>query len=173
MAFCAVATTDQPQWCHQTLPSLYSFVQRKYWNVGFLRYWELRQIPNFAMAAPPMLLLLWSASTHLKITIPVLFSLSKQDAGAKHQKVLQQTPGLFVNLSTIPHAIHALVFSFLILLTSHVQIILRLAASMPFLYWSAARLLLEHPKLGKWWVRWSIIWGLVGVVNWGVFLPPA
>jgi phosphatidylinositol glycan class V len=125
------------------------------------------------MAAPPLLLLLWSAITHLRITIPAVFNPSDRDAKAKGQKVEQRAPSVFVNLSVVPHAIHALVFSLLILFTSHVQIILRLASSMPFLYWSAARLLLEHPKLGKWWVGWSIIWGLVSLVNWGVFLPPA
>jgi len=168
-----VENTDQPQWCHQTLPSSYSFIQGKYWNVGFLNYWELPQIPNFVMAAPPLLLLLWSATTHLKITIPAVFNTSDRDAEAKRRKVQQRAPSVFVNLSVIPHAIHTLVFSLLILFTSHVQIILRFASSMPFLYWSAARLLLEHPRLGKWWVGWSIVWGLVSVVNWGVFLPPA
>ena len=125
------------------------------------------------MAAPPLLLLLWSAITHLKITIPAVFSFSNRGAEAKRREVHRQAPGGFVNLSTTPHAVHALIFSLLILFTSHVQIILRLAASMPFVYWSAARLLLEHSNLGKWWVGWSIIWGLVGLVNWGVFLPPA
>lgn len=125
------------------------------------------------MAAPPLFLLLWSAITHLRITIPAFFSLGTQDAEAKRRMAQLQAPSVYVDLSTIPHAVHALVFSLLILFTSHVQIILRLAASMPFLYWSAARLLIEHPKLGKWWVGWSIIWGLVCVVNWGVFLPPA
>lgn len=173
MTFCVVSTTDQPQWCHQTIPSIYSFTQAKYWNVGFLNYWELPQIPNFVMATPPLLLLLWSAVTHLRITIPIIFSISNRDAEAKLRRVQRRAPCLFVNLSVVPHAVHSLVFSLLILLTSHVQIILRVASSMPFLYWSAARLLLEHPKLGKWWVGWSIIWGLVGIVNWGVFLPPA
>jgi phosphatidylinositol glycan class V len=125
------------------------------------------------MAAPPLLLLLWSAITQLQISLPAVFSPSNRDAEAKRLKVQQQVPNVFVNPSMIPHAIHALIFSCLILFTSHVQIILRLAASIPFLYWSAARLLLEHQKLGKWWVRWSIIWGLVSIVNWGVFLPPA
>jgi phosphatidylinositol glycan class V len=166
-------TTNQPQWCHQTFPFIYSFIQGKYWSVGFLKYWELPQIPNFAMAAPPLLLLLWSSITHLKITIPIVFSPSNRDSEDKRQKVQQRALGAFFNLSIIPHAIHSLVFSLLILFTSHVQIILRVASSMPFLYWSAARLLLEHPRLGKWWVGWSIIWGLVGIVNWGVFLPPA
>lgn len=35
---------------------LYQHIQRKHWNVGFLRYWELKQIPNFLLASPIVLL---------------------------------------------------------------------------------------------------------------------
>ncbi|KAK8165096.1 hypothetical protein BKA80DRAFT_309238 [Phyllosticta citrichinensis] len=38
------AETPRP-WCNKSLPSIYTFVQHHYWNVGFLRYWTLSNVP--------------------------------------------------------------------------------------------------------------------------------
>ena len=34
----------RPGWCHDTVPYLYGYVQRKYWNVGLLRFYTWRQV---------------------------------------------------------------------------------------------------------------------------------
>lgn len=42
-------------WCTDRIPSVYNYVQRHIWGNGFLCYWELKQIPNFLLAAPVLL----------------------------------------------------------------------------------------------------------------------
>lgn len=39
-------------WCTKIPPSIYTFVQDHYWDVGFLRYWKLSNLPLFALAFP-------------------------------------------------------------------------------------------------------------------------
>lgn len=55
----------KPSWCSQHFPVVYSYIQDTYWNVGFLRYFELRQIPNFLLALPVTILGLWAAWTYI------------------------------------------------------------------------------------------------------------
>ncbi|ESK92938.1 glycosyltransferase family 76 protein [Moniliophthora roreri MCA 2997] len=154
LAFCT--GHSKAEWCKKTLPLIYSHVQDKYWNVGFLRYWTLSQIPNFLIAAPPLLSI-------VSFSFFVLLSQRRED----------KSNSPFTHPSLVPHAIHALVLCAILILASHVQVVLRLAASMPLTYWAAAWLVLEHPKAGMWWVSWSVVWGTISVVLWATFLPPA
>ena len=54
-----------PEWCSSPsgLFSLYGYTQKKHWNVGFLRYYEWKQVPNFMLAAPVLAIGLYGAAS--------------------------------------------------------------------------------------------------------------
>lgn len=55
------ATRPPPPWCARRPPLLYSYIQDVYWDVGFLRYFQLRQTPNFLLALPAAALVAMAA----------------------------------------------------------------------------------------------------------------
>ncbi|KAG6908394.1 hypothetical protein DXG01_004823 [Tephrocybe rancida] len=164
--FCTI--DDKPDWCFRIPPSIYTYVQAKYWNNGFIRYWTPAQIPNFIMAAPPLLLLSVFSVHHLKSTfLPIL------TARFNGVEVALKEESPFANLAITPHLIHSLVMCITLIFFSHTQIVLRLAAALPTIYWAAAWLFVRDNQWGRVWMWWSVIWGLVSVGLWVAFLPPA
>ena len=39
-------------WCDYSVPFVYNYIQKAYWNNGFLNYYTLNNIPNFVLAFP-------------------------------------------------------------------------------------------------------------------------
>lgn len=53
--------SDPSKWCFQKIPLAYTYVQSRYWDVGFLHYYTYKQIPNFLLAFPIACLVILSS----------------------------------------------------------------------------------------------------------------
>ncbi|NXP00520.1 PIGV mannosyltransferase, partial [Certhia brachydactyla] len=135
----------KPPWCSQRFPVVYSYIQDAYWNVGFLRYFELRQIPNFLLALPVTLLGSWAAWTYVSTNPRHCLTLGLERRKSEERGEARDGfcgPAVFVYLV---HATALLVFGFSCM---HVQVLTRfLGSSSPILYWFPAHLLQEHEPL--------------------------
>ncbi|XP_064028719.1 GPI mannosyltransferase 2 isoform X1 [Pogoniulus pusillus] len=134
----------KPPWCSQRFPLVYSYIQDSYWDVGFLRYFKLRQIPNFLLALPVTLLGSWAAWTYVTANPRHCLTLGLERRKSEEGKPRAGfcSPALFVY---VVHATALLVFGFFCM---HVQVLTRfLGSSSPILYWFSAHLLQEHEPL--------------------------
>eukprot|EP01087_Luapelamoeba_hula_P023515 TRINITY_DN8660_c0_g2_i2.p1 TRINITY_DN8660_c0_g2~~TRINITY_DN8660_c0_g2_i2.p1 ORF type:complete len:328 (+),score=-2.27 TRINITY_DN8660_c0_g2_i2:700-1683(+) len=107
-------------WCDSVVPNIYSFVQSQYWNVGFLRYWQFKQLPNFALATPMILLSSFGLYTYFWPRRPTSVSF--------------HAPRLF------PYMAYWGIQLLVALFTMHVQVTTRFVSSCPAIYWFAAHL---------------------------------
>lgn len=109
-------------WCDNFLPDAYGYVQSRYWNVGFLRYYQMHQIPNFLLAAPVLI---------------ISFS-----ALARFPWIPRSTPKGSNNEWLLPFYLHWLFLFATALTVLHVQVSTRFLSATPPLYWFMADLLL-------------------------------
>ncbi|XP_050524379.1 GPI mannosyltransferase 2 [Daktulosphaira vitifoliae] len=107
------------EWCGKKLA--YTYVQDKYWNVGFLRYFMLKQIPNFILAFPCIFLILNFGINYFYTNRSHIINLGKKKN----------------DFAFIVHAVFLTVFCIFYI---HIQVTTRmLASSSPVLYWTCAK----------------------------------
>eukprot|EP00050_Salpingoeca_kvevrii_P012637 m.23995 g.23995 ORF g.23995 m.23995 type:complete len:249 (-) comp4202_c0_seq1:51-797(-) len=144
-----------PNWCMHPLPLIYSHVQDAYWNVGLFRYYKLKQLPNFALAAP-VVLLLWRG-----------LSSWSQEYGRNPKAVALSSTHL------MEYGVPVLLTVVIVLTTAHVQIMTRVVCSMsPLLYWLAAPMLgsKAHPSACVI-IGFCAVYCIVGTVLFANFYP--
>ncbi|PNY04959.1 GPI mannosyltransferase 2-like protein [Trifolium pratense] len=66
---------ERRPWCNARIPLLYNYIQSHYWNVGFLRYFQLKQLPNFLLASPILSLAFYSVVHYAKSRPQIFYSL--------------------------------------------------------------------------------------------------
>ncbi|KAF2151102.1 glycosyltransferase family 76 protein [Myriangium duriaei CBS 260.36] len=118
--YCLGESFELRPWCTNVPPGIFSFVQAHYWNVGFLKYWTLSNLPLFLIALP--LLALLSATAVANIW-PYVQALGTHSAGSR--------PSLVSSAAT---AAPQLALAVLALTSFHVQIINRIASGYPTWY---------------------------------------
>ncbi|KAG8689300.1 ER membrane glycoprotein subunit of the GPI transamidase complex-like protein [Ceratobasidium sp. 394] len=155
LAFCidldsaSLSTLYPRSWCSAQIPSVYTFVQSHYWDVGLWRYWTPAQLPNFLLAAP-MLLLVGGSSIMFLCTIwyrsqrgSVKSFTSNRTASSAPASLANLPLSPPMILTSLPYALHALALSLLLFTTAHVQIALRvLPAATPWAAWAGAALVM-------------------------------
>jgi len=106
-------------WCSYRLPLSYSDIQSSHWNVGFLNYYELKQIPNFLLATPMAVLCVYMTVSYLlNHTAYCLYVglLPQRDVTDSEQYRLPRTCFVYVI-----HTVFLLMFG---ILCMHVQVII-------------------------------------------------
>lgn len=112
----ADAASPTPSWCQWQIPVLYSYIQDVYWDVGFLRYFQWKQIPNFLLALPVATLGFVALFTFVKAN-PVFSMYLGLGGGGKDRK----THG-FCNPRVFVYIVHSSVLLLFGIFCMHVQV---------------------------------------------------
>ncbi|KAG0238296.1 hypothetical protein BGW41_008209 [Actinomortierella wolfii] len=172
-------------WCEKMPPLIYTFVQDFYWNVGFLRYYEVKQIPNFLMAAPMIFLSTMGILRYAQFDWERVRTLGRstksliQEEKAKNSRSLTSKaaakPSPFLSDSIFAYIVLWAVLLLANVTTMHIQIITRAFSCLPPVYWYAA----HQYRDGKATVQtmttttFFIMYSLIGIILYANFFPPA
>jgi GPI mannosyltransferase 2 len=167
--YCNIPNPTRP-WCNSRIPNLYSFVQKEYWNVGLFNYFQIKQIPNFLLASPMILIsctaiFLYFDADHVRF-LSLGFSRSFKQKSRKFK--------CFLSDSVLPH-IYLLIFMLMYnVFVAHVQIITRLFTFMPVVYWIMAHLIINYGSTVKeTLLTYMGLYGTIGVALFALHYPPA
>jgi phosphatidylinositol glycan class V len=136
-------------WCLKTIPSSYQYVQKTYWNVGFLNYWTWKQIPNFLLALPVFILIGNFVINWFRIVRKDLWKSKLEyffsDKSSRNKNLW------FIEQDFLPHIIYTIFLTSFALFFMHIQVATRfLFSSGPLLYFICAdRIKLYDRKNGN------------------------
>ncbi|KAF7489025.1 GPI mannosyltransferase 2 [Sarcoptes scabiei] len=177
--YCSVQNQIKVEWCHYRIPISYGYVQKKYWNLGFFSYYQWKQIPNFFLAAPTLMVVIYPALKFLKKNFRLIKILIANKSRRSQAILLGRflrpilKKNFFENSFLLPFVLHSLFLSMICLTTMHVQVSTRfLFSSNPWPLWAMVHLRRSTNKmLNKSITLWPIIYLIVGTSMFANFFP--
>ncbi|KAG2182945.1 hypothetical protein INT44_005926 [Umbelopsis vinacea] len=184
---------DDRPWCQQTIPLMYPFVQKFYWGNGFLAYYELKQIPNFLLASPIIMISCYGIWSYISFdksrfwTIGMKSDIEQLDvapASEEKDEGVEEVPisSGFLSDKTLPHIYLWAILVIIVVTSMHVQIVTRFFSCLPVLYWFIGHVWMttltptaskSQKLIAKSILYYQILYGLVGIVLFASFFPPA
>lgn len=131
-------------WCNESLPISYTYIQNHYWDVGFFKYYQWKQIPNFILAAPILFVILYHCCSYVSNNLKLCFKLGlvwrSVNVGYPNKMACRprqysrgfgaNDPAMFV------YVVHVMILTIFCIVFVHIQVSTRLLASAsPVLYW--------------------------------------
>lgn len=148
--FDIISVSDYFQYIHiNDGQSYYGYIQSKYWDVGFLKYYVIKQLPNFLLTIPMLVVLSWLNAEWKRVL-----------SESSNKKMYQELKHLLFHL-----AFHVII----IYLLANVQILSRvLLSSCPFVF-VAMSILMEDNEMVM--LFYLIIFNCLGIILHANFYP--
>jgi GPI mannosyltransferase 2 len=128
-------------YCSALFPNIYNYIQKEYWNVGLFLYWEPKQIPNFLLAMPMILISVTGIAKYLKADFRRVISFG---AICKEGEIKK---GYLANNLIFPFMFYWGINLVILVFIANVQIITRMVCSLPAIYWYLNENFFEQKKL--------------------------
>lgn len=162
---------EDRSWCTKAVPNLsamYTFIQSEYWNVGLFRYYEWKQVPNFLLAAPILVLSLHALQGYFRGNTTPGKATLPQGCGWRGSALT-------------PYYVHWLFLVVNALLVVHIQVTTRLLCACPPLFWHPSALMCDSTvkrkapqaltRYGRLVVGYFLLFTVLGSVLFPSFYP--
>lgn len=163
---CSAGVEEPRPWCTEgRLPSVYTFVQKEYWEVGLFRYWQAKQVPNFLLAAPALVLAALGTVHYLRRIPPAecarFWLLGRRTPG-------RPARGTLFTPEMAPFVLHWALLAAVALLVMNIQVATRFLSACPALYWFVDTL---RGQNRRWAFTFFLTYALVGALAFANFYP--
>lgn len=167
---------ESPEWCDSGLPSIYGYVQNKYWEVGFLNFYEkLVRLPFVVQSLPVIALSVAACWTWTYASLKRACSLgfvSLQPDEIRNIRSRVKHSCCIIEPRVGPFVYHLALMTAVATLVMHVNVATRFLSSNPLIFWYAAQRILNGSYSQSFLIwLWFLSYILIGTLMFGNFYP--